>query len=132
MPGPADLARGWMQKGDSDRFAANGIAQTPGPYDTVCFHAQQAAEKYLKAVIALAGAAIPRVHDLDVVYEACLRVSPGMSLDRAELRTLTPYAIQLRYDSGFWPDVATARRAIEIADRVRSAVLSVLPRDAHP
>ncbi len=59
MPGQADLARGWMQKGDSDRSAADQITQGGGPFDTACFHAQQAAEKYLKAVVALAGAPIP-------------------------------------------------------------------------
>ncbi len=56
MATPVDLARGWMKKADSDRLNVNRTAQTTGPYDTACFHAQQAAEKYLKAVLALAGA----------------------------------------------------------------------------
>src|SRR6516165_8385516 len=42
MATPADLARGWLQKGDSDRLNADRTTQTPGPYDTACFHAQQA------------------------------------------------------------------------------------------
>jgi HEPN domain-containing protein len=55
MATPAALARGWMQKGDSDRLNADRTAHTPGPYDTACFHCQQAVEKFLKAVLAAAG-----------------------------------------------------------------------------
>ena len=32
-----DLARRWMQKGESDRLTADLIVQSPGPYDTACF-----------------------------------------------------------------------------------------------
>ena len=66
MATPVDLARGWMQKGDSDRLNADRTAQSTGPYDTGCFHAQQAVEKYLKAVLAVAGSRIPRSHDLEM------------------------------------------------------------------
>jgi HEPN domain-containing protein len=127
-----DLARGWMQKGESDRVSADLIVQSPGPYDTACFHAQQAAEKYLKAVIALAGSPIPRTHDLEDIYDLCLAVEPGLVLDRTELDALTPYAVQLRYNPGFWPDQAQAQQALAIVDRVRAVVLSVLPPAAHP
>ncbi|HKI21147.1 MAG TPA: HEPN domain-containing protein, partial [Isosphaeraceae bacterium] len=69
MATPVDLARGWMKKGDSDRLNVNRTTQTTGPYDTACFHAQQAAEKYLKAVLALAGSPILRSHDLEDIYD---------------------------------------------------------------
>ena len=127
-----DLARGWMQKGESDRLTASLIAQSPGPYDTACFHTQQAVEKYLKAVIALTGSPIPRTHDLADIYDLCLAVEPALVLDRNEIAVLTPYAVQLRYNPGFWPDQATAQQALAMVDRVRTAVLSVLPSSAHP
>jgi hypothetical protein len=37
-----------------------------------------------------------------------------------------------KYDTGFWPDLATAQQALAAADRVRTAVLAVLPPAAHP
>lgn len=132
MPTQADLARGWMLKGDSDRLTAERALQSSGPYDTACFHAQQAVEKYLKAVLALAGQAIPRTHDLEDVYNQCLGVAPGLVLDRLELSTLTPYAVQLRYDHSFWPDAPTVQQALDMVQRVRAAVLAVLPSNAHP
>jgi HEPN domain-containing protein len=127
-----DLARGWMQKGESDRLTADRTVQSPGPYDTACFHAQQAVEKYLKAVIALAGSPIPRTHDLADIYDWCLAVEPGLVLDRRELSVLTPYAVELRYDTEFWPDQARVQQALATVDRVRVAVLSILPPSAHP
>ena len=132
MATASDLARGWMQKGESDRLNADRTTQSAGPYDTACFHAQQAVEKYLKAILALAGSPIPRTHDLEDIYNHCVAIAPGLLLDPMELSLLTPYAVQLRYDVGFWPDRATAEQALATVDRVRAAVLSILPSSTHP
>ena len=80
MATPVDLARGWMQKGDSDRINADRTVQTTGPYDTACFHAQQAAEKCLKAILALARLPIPRTHDLEDIYDECIAVAANEDL----------------------------------------------------
>jgi HEPN domain-containing protein len=53
-------ARGWFLKGESDLSAAHRILDGEGPYDTACFHAQQAAEKFLKGFLALKDQPIPR------------------------------------------------------------------------
>lgn len=132
MATQADLARGWLLKGDSDRATTERALPGPGPYDTACFHAQQAVEKYLKAVLGLLAQPIPRTHDLEDVYNQCVSVEPRLALDRLALSTLTPYAVQLRYDPSFWPDVATAQQALDVVDQVRAAVLAVLPLDARP
>ena len=128
---PTDLARGWMLKGDRDRSTAQ-LCVSGTLNDTACFHAQQAVEKYLKAIVALSTLPIPRTHDLLLVYQHCLAVAPSLSLDMTQLATLTPYAVQLRYDNTFWPDDATAQAALSIIDDVRAGVLAVLPTSAHP
>ena len=61
MSDRADLARGWFRKGDSDLATARLVAAGAGPYDTACFHAQQAAEKYLKGFLPFAGQRICRL-----------------------------------------------------------------------
>lgn len=132
MATQADLARGWMLKGDSDRSTAEQVLHGPGPFDTGCFHCQQAGEKYLKAILALGGQPILQTHDLEDVYNLCLGVAPGLVLDRLELSTLTPYAVQVRYDHGFWPDAATLQQALDVVNRVRAAVLALLPPAACP
>jgi HEPN domain-containing protein len=44
-----DLVRGWVRKAESDLIAMRASAEA-GASDAACFHAQQAAEKYLKGI----------------------------------------------------------------------------------
>src|SRR5579885_2932399 len=57
-----DHARGWLLKGDSDLQTVRTLLGSGGPFDTACFHAHQAVEKYLKAVLAFAERPIPGTH----------------------------------------------------------------------
>ncbi|MGA2983662.1 MAG: HEPN domain-containing protein [Terriglobia bacterium] len=54
-----------MAKADNDLLnIENNLAAAHVPWDTVSFHAQQAAEKLLKAYLVYHGRALPRTHDL--------------------------------------------------------------------
>ena len=103
-----------------------------GPYDTACFHAQQGAEKYLKGLLAFMERTIPRTHNLEELQQLCMAHASALQLTDVALIELTPYAVQLRYDFEFWPDRETAEQALHIAERVRVAVLAMIPREAHP
>jgi HEPN domain-containing protein len=63
----------------------------------VCFHAQQAAEKALKAVLVHRGVDFPRTHDLEALIE--IASNAGMALPEwvDEVSGLTPYAVETRY-----------------------------------
>lgn len=67
-----------------------------GPYDTACFHAQRAAEKHLKALLAWRGEAVPRTHDLEEIQDQCERVHSLPALAQLDLADLTGYAVELR------------------------------------
>ena len=41
-----DLTRGFLLKADSDLLTGKLLVSGAGPYDTACFHAQQAVEKW--------------------------------------------------------------------------------------
>ncbi len=118
MKGPADLARDWVRIADSDLADARRTLDSPGPYNTACFHAQQAIEKCLKAVIAFSGEQIPHVHDLEKLAHGARAVAPGLGVDPEELKKLTPYAVKPRYDAEFWPDREEAAEAVESAEKV--------------
>lgn len=120
------LAWGWIRKGDSDLADARRTVGSEGPYDTACFHAQQATEKYLKALLALHGQPIPRTHDLEEIQERCAQVT-ALPLNEIDLADLTGYAVELRYDADFWPDRSTAAEALVLAERVRAVITSALP-----
>ena len=65
-PEDLDVVRGWIEKAENDLTnAAHTLTLEDNcPYDTVCFHAQQCAEKYLKALLALRRIPFPKIHDL--------------------------------------------------------------------
>jgi HEPN domain-containing protein len=121
-----DLALGWFCKADSDLNTAQVMLGSVGPYDTACFHAQKAAEKYLKGFLALSGEAIPRTHDLIELNRLCAVLSPIWHVDEQLLADLMPFAVEARYDLGFFPDQETAAEAMELAKQVRDCVLSAV------
>ena len=70
----------WIEKAEGDLKVARREKQTQDPvYDAVCFHAQQGAEKYIKASLEEDNIAFPKSHDLVVL----LNLSEG-SLSRLE------------------------------------------------
>ncbi|MCF7822523.1 MAG: HEPN domain-containing protein [Mariprofundaceae bacterium] len=119
-----DLAKGWLLKGDSDLANAKLTVSGAGPYDTACFHAQQAAEKYLKALLAFHGSEIPRTHDLEELQLLCIEFIPHVGFRNLALEELSDYAVSVRYDFEFWPDVKTSEEAVEMAEKVRLFVLA--------
>jgi len=125
-------ARGWLRKADSDLAAARRLLAGRGPFDAVCFHAQQSAEKDLKALLAFAERPIPHTHNVEELLGWCLELQPTSGLSGLDVVELTPYAVQMRYDFEFWPDQATAVGAVALAERVRQAVRDMLPSAALP
>jgi HEPN domain-containing protein len=76
MKDKPDLVRAWLKKAASDLVAMRATARA-GSLDTACFHAQQAAEKYLKAYLLDRDQMIPHTHNLYKLIAECSR------LDRA-------------------------------------------------
>ncbi len=64
MATPRDNALGMLSKAESDLFAARAVLATGRAMDIVCFHAQQAAEKSIKAVLASREIEYPWTHNL--------------------------------------------------------------------
>lgn len=68
-----EIARQWLAKARNDLLNAdNNLNSEEIPFDTVCFHCQQAAEKFLKAYLVGNGQVYPTTHDLFLVLEKIL------------------------------------------------------------
>jgi len=93
------LTTEWIEKAEGDFLTAQREyrARSRPNYDAVCFHAQQTAEKYLKAWLQEAGKIIPRIHDLVDLVSFCIEVDPVFSILEPELRGLDGYAVRTRY-----------------------------------
>ncbi|MDI1244553.1 MAG: HEPN domain-containing protein [Rhodoferax sp.] len=86
-----------LAKRDQAAFAALLNATDVDPA-VACFHAQQAAEKALKAVMCLYGLEFRRTHDLEALASLLKSINVVPPIDEHDLRCLTPYAVEFRYD----------------------------------
>jgi HEPN domain-containing protein len=89
----------WLDFARSDLDVARMAPAGRMLLDTLCFHAQQAAEKSVKAVLLRLGVPFPRTHSLDILLqmlpEGCRRPP-----DEDEIRDLSGYAMAGRYPAG--------------------------------
>ena len=132
MTAPSDdivqKVRQWAAFGDEDMRVAQhtlGMAEDC-PYRLVAYHAQQCAEKYLKAYLVLCKTDFPYTHNIARLLELCSgHPDWGQKLKDAE--ELTPFAITVRYPGEDEPvtDVE-AKRALQIALLVRETVGTAL------
>lgn len=95
MKTKADLVSGWLAKADSHLAEAARCVGSTGPYDTGCFHCQQAVEKLIKAVLELHGHPVQRTHDLGRLATVLATVEPALNLARPEVLLLTDCAVKL-------------------------------------
>lgn len=122
MSGPTEQVRAWIAKAESDLAAVRSILSGDGPFDTACFHCQQAIEKCMKGFLASRRQPFPFTHDLDELARLCDAQEPTLNLSRPEVVGLTDYAVRLRYDNDFWPTRADATAALRLAEEVHAAV----------
>jgi HEPN domain-containing protein len=126
------VAQEWVEKAEHDLTAAAFTLRMGAdcPTDTVCFHAQQCVEKYLKAALVWQGTPFPKTHD---VWEILLLLPEAIrpALAPEEARRLTEYATVTRYPGDYEPiTLAEARRAVSLARRIRAAMRKNLPGKA--
>ena len=123
-------ARHWLAKARNDLLNAdNNLSADETPFDTVCFHCQQAAEKLLKAFLVGNRQQYPFTHDLFLILEEVIPLCSGAEQLRDPLAILMPYAIEIRYpDDGFDPFEQDAREAREAAGQVLQWLESALPK----
>lgn len=122
------VVREWLAKAENDLLTATHTLKLGRrcPTDTVCFHAQQCAEKCLKALLVLRGIDFPKTHDLEALA-ARLRNGPKPALSPDALARLKRYATVTRYPGAEAISLSEARRAIATARRIRKAVRALVP-----
>ena len=113
----------WVSKAEGDFLTAGRElrARKSPNYDAVCFHAQQCAEKYLKAVLQENGKRIPKIHFLLELLALILKFDGSYEFLKADLEVLEDYAVRFRYP-GEVAEKEEAQSAYAAADIVRAFV----------
>jgi HEPN domain-containing protein len=109
-------AERYLRLARRDETAFLALLDVPSvDFSVACFHAQQAGEKALKAVMCLLGVEFRRTHDLEALAGQLSDAgcAPAIAVD--DLRRLTPYAVEFRYDDEAIAllDAKNARRIVE-------------------
>jgi HEPN domain-containing protein len=128
-PEVVEILRQWVRKAEHDLEAASRIMaiEEGCPFDTVCFHCQQAAEKYLKCLLTYLGIQAPRTHDLQALA-VLIPLDQCFPVRAEDLAELNPYAVNVRYaDDWREPQLNDAKRALTLVSKVRAAARESLP-----
>jgi HEPN domain-containing protein len=118
----------WLFRADEDIAVIDRLLQSdPQAYaSTICFHAQQAVEKYLKALLAWKEVDFPRTHDVDFLLAECHKVTSG-ELDHIDLKSLSDFGVSVRYPDDFYvPDLAETMYYAEVAGSVKEIVAGLI------
>lgn len=94
-----DLAQTLLAKAAGDEIVLSKLirdAETPD--EVLGFHAQQAVEKLLKAVLATRRVDHPRTHDIDRLLEIVAEAGIELPQNAETLDALTPWAAAFRYE----------------------------------
>jgi len=118
----------WVTKAEGDYATAGRelrASESPN-YDSACFHAQQSAEKLMKALLIHLGVPAPKTHDLVMLDRLLAPACKEWSWPVEELRFLTHASIAYRYP-GESADKEEAVTAFDIATRIREKLRELLP-----
>lgn len=116
-----EIAREWLEKAEEDYGFACASIEGRDYFAQVCFHFQQAAEKYLKTFIVANRLEFRAVHNLLELLQICRQKDAGIEKLQQPCRFLNPFYIDTRYPV-HWPceyDRNTALKAKKMTGKIR-------------
>lgn len=127
-------ARAWLTKALSDLQAGEHLLTANPPIvGLALFHAQQAAEKALKAFLSWHDLPFRKTHDLSELGQHCIRIDKTLTDICQQAARLTVFAWLFRYPGeSEEPSIEEARAELAVARAVFEAVLARLPEETHP
>jgi len=116
-----------IQKAESDLITARREirARISPNYDAACFHAQQSAEKYIKAFLQEKNLAVPKTHKLIELMVLCKDNLPEIQSYYPDLLILEDYAVMVRYP-GQTANREEAKIAVRVALKIQAFIQKIL------
>jgi len=114
----------WLFRANEDINVLNKLyTSDPKSFaSTICFHAQQAVEKFLKAFLIFYDIDFPKTHDLDFLLSESIKVDKTGFQD-INLKSLTDFGVSVRYPDDFYiPDQKETKDYRDVAIKVKTIV----------
>lgn len=123
-----DFVRQWLDKADHDLRVAELLTEAPlDNFEAVGFHAQQAAEKLIKAFLVRYQIEFPKSHDIARLRGLVAGVDPRLAEELAFADWLTPYGVEFRYPGELAPvGRGQGEELLRLAERSRDLILASL------
>ncbi|MBI5637235.1 MAG: HEPN domain-containing protein [Nitrospinae bacterium] len=119
----------WFIKSEHDiKMAYAALLMADPLTDMACFHAQQCAEKSLKAFLVFHDRQVEKTHDLGKLVDACGKLDGSFLVMLPDLRGMSAYAITERYPDD-WREILIdeAQEAVKKAEECMAFVKSKIP-----
>lgn len=113
----------WIYRAREDISVMENLAKAGIEYytSTICFHAQQAVEKYLKSFLIFHDTDFPRTHDVDFLLFECQKID--FNNFQFDFKSLTEFGVSVRYPDDFYvPGVNETKEYLDIAQEVAKTV----------
>ncbi len=119
-----ELINNWINKAEKDLLTAeHELSFLDAVTESVCFHCQQAAEKYLKAYLVFLSIPFAKTHEIGELITKCEERDREISALKEEADKLTDYAIEVRYpEEWFEPTLEEAKDAFEMAKKIKEFI----------
>jgi HEPN domain-containing protein len=118
-----EYLRNWVFRAREDIAVIDRLFETDPVFysSTICFHAQQAVEKFLKALLVYHNVDFPRTHDVDFLLIECKKIdSKNFEFD---LGSLSDFGVNVRYPDDFYvPDKDEAIGYRDVAHAIQGEV----------
>ena len=96
--------RDWLRLAEGDLAIARCSTAEGVLLESLCFHAQQAVEKSIKAVMQSRNLVVPRTHDIAALITYLINAGVDFPEGLREAAILTDYAVAARYP-GSWEEI---------------------------
>lgn len=123
--GKKELVREWFDKAENDFADARFLFENDRSLETIAFHIQQAAEKYLKGFLISRGEELERTHDLAKLLAEASEFTPELNQFKVIAKKITGFYFETRYPMGY--EVEYSKKEIgEALEEVKKLIAEIL------
>lgn len=120
----SEEAKEWIERGESDFKIVEHelkLLEEEIVKDVVCFHCQQAIEKYLKAFLINHRIVYKKTHNIDYLIEECAKIDKNFQ--NIEVRNISHFGVKIRYPDDFYmPTIEEIKFYYDLTKKIKDLV----------